>query len=95
MHGPEYHQHPEVQKILKQMVFQEQSYPATVNDYIEAFQYALVKYPDYKTYLAEDRLANLGHHLSPTDGEKAFKEIEIEMLGFNQRIEAVNKIIGL
>jgi hypothetical protein len=43
----------------------------------------------YQQYLEEDKLVGLGSELSAEDGEKAFKEIEVELLGYNQRLETV------
>ncbi|MEO8964700.1 MAG: hypothetical protein ABI370_08515 [Gammaproteobacteria bacterium] len=71
------------------MIFQEQSSPIIADELIEAFMKALVKYPDHKEYIEEDRLVDLGKKLSPEDGEKAFKEIEFELLGFNLRANVV------
>jgi serine/threonine protein kinase len=91
-HGSKYGEHTELQKLLKQMVFQEQSSSITANELIDAFKKVLPTYPDHEKYLEEDRLVNLGIDLSSTDAEKAFKEIEIELLGYNQRSEAVRKL---
>ncbi|MBI2785604.1 MAG: protein kinase [Legionella longbeachae] len=91
-HGPKYKEHPELQKLLKNMVFQEQDNLSTAENYIEALKIVLSNYSDHEQYLEEDRLVGLGSGLSPEDGEKAFREIEIELLGYNQRIETINKL---
>jgi len=91
-HGPKYSEHPALQKILKNMVFQENDKLTSCEDYINALQEVLKLYPDYEKYLAEDRLVGLGKDIAPDDGVKAFKDIEIELLGFNQRLDCVRKL---
>lgn len=92
LHGPEYDKHPDLQKLIKQMFLQESPSPLTADECIEAFKKVLSTYPDHEKYLEEDRLVDLGKDLSITDGEKAFKEIEIELLAFNQRLDTVTKL---
>lgn len=91
-HGSKYSEHPELQQLLKNMVFQENDQLNNCEDYIYALQEVLKTYPDYVQYLTEDRLADLDKDIALNDGEKAFKEIELELLGFNQRVESVNKL---
>ncbi len=91
-HGTKYLEHPALQKLLKQMVFQEDPALITVDQFIEAFKAALSTYLDYEQYLVEDKLAGLGSELSSEDGDKAFREIEAELLGFNQLLEAVRSL---
>lgn len=88
-HGPKYTDHPELQKIIKNMVFQENDELKSCVDYIDALLKVLKTYPDYVQYLAEDRLFGLGANLTANDGKAAFKDIEIELLGYNQRVDAV------
>ena len=90
--GSKYSEHPELQKLLKNMVFHEQTEISTADDYIEALLKTLATYPDYEQYLAEDKLKGTGSDLSYGDGERAFRDIEIELLGYNQRVEAYNKL---
>lgn len=87
--GTKYAEHPVLQKLLKQMVFQEDPTLIPIDKLIEAFQTALSTYPDYEQYLGEDKLVGLGSELSAEDGAKAFNEIEVELLEYNQRLEAV------
>lgn len=91
-HGPKYAEHDELQKLLMNMVIQDNDKLNSCEDYIDAFQNVLKIYPGYEQYLAEDRLAHLDKTVAPQDGEKAFREIEIELLEFNQRIESVRKL---
>ena len=44
---------------------------------------------DHEKYPEEDPLVGLGSDLSAEDGEKAFREIEVELLGYNQRADAM------
>lgn len=92
LHGPKYSENPELQKLLKNMVCQENDNLTSCEEYIDELQKILKTYPDYEQYLAEDRLTDLGKDVTAKDGEKAFKEIEIELLGFNQRNESVHKL---
>lgn len=85
-HGEKYVEHPNLQKLLKQMIFPQDPTIETIDQYIEAFQTVLKTYPDHQQYLEEIKYIRLGSEISPTDGEKAFKEIEIELLGYNQRL---------
>jgi serine/threonine protein kinase len=87
--GTKYAEHPALQKLLKQMIFQEDPTLVPIDQLIEAFQAALSTYSDYEQYLEEDKLVGLGSELSAEDGAKAFDEIEVELLGYNQRLEAV------
>lgn len=92
VYGKEYSKHPQLQKLLKQITSLEYSSPATADECIEAFMKILSTYPDFEEYLKEDRLVDVGKNLSSTDGEKAFKEIEIELLGYNKRCKAAKKL---
>jgi serine/threonine protein kinase len=92
MRGPKYAEHPKLQKILKNLVFHEQEVLNTAEDYIEALKDVLPNYPNYKQFLHEDTRLDQGISLSAEDGEKAFKEIEFEILGYNQRVETFNKV---
>ena len=89
-HGPAYSKYPELQKLLKNMVSQENDKISSCEDYINQLQEILIKYPDYEKYLAEDRLASFVKDVAANDGVKAFKEIEIELLRFNQKLESVS-----
>lgn len=94
LHGTKYAEHPELQKILKNMVFQENDALDSCEAYIDALMCVLKQYPDYEQYLAEDRLTELGKNIAAGDGEKAFKEIEIELLGYNQRSEMIDDLLS-
>jgi serine/threonine protein kinase len=85
-HGPKYAENQALQKILKSMIFHDNAELSTADDYIDALKKALLAYPGHEQYLIEDRLAELSSApLSKDDGKKAFKEIEVELLGFNRR----------
>lgn len=91
-HGSRYHEHPALQKLLKQMIYQQESTPITAEYFIEALQRILFTYPDYEHYLEEDKLATMVKKASPIDCENAFKEIDIEVMQFNQRHNTVRKM---
>ena len=91
-HGPKYSEHPEMQKVLKNMVVQENVKLASCEDYIAKLLEILKTYPLHEQYLTEDRLANLCKNGATGDGKKAFKEIEIELLGYDQRFESARKL---
>lgn len=90
-HGEKYADHPALQKLLKKMYIQDPNAPMTVEQLITDFKDALSTYLDHEEYLSEDRLVDLSSEYTPEDGARAFKAIEIELLGFNQRVDAIKK----
>ncbi|MDP3561972.1 MAG: hypothetical protein Q8R83_07330 [Legionellaceae bacterium] len=89
IHGKKYNSHPQLQKCLKKLVSGSDSV-VTIDQFIAAFQTVLsTDYCGYEQYLKEDRLVGLGSELVITDGAQAFKEIEIELLRYNQMAEAL------
>lgn len=94
-HGKQYADHTALQKLLKKMMIQDSENPMKVEQLIAEFKEVLATYPDHEQYLAEDRLVDLKADYTPEEGSKAFKEIEIELIGFNQRIAAVNKRLSM
>ncbi len=94
VHGIQHDQHPELQMLLKNIVLQYQSTFSTLSstvDLINAFTAVLSLYPDYSKYIDEDSIVHLEDRLTPSDAEKGFREIEIELLGYNQRSDMVYK----
>lgn len=91
-HGTEYDKHPALQKLLKSMICQDDASPKSADECINQLKDILKTYPNYLQYLKEDRLIGVGKNLSLKDGENAFRQIEFELLGFNQRAEAVTKL---
>lgn len=89
-HGPKYKDYPELQKLLKSMTLYNHEDQKFSHEYIEMLYEILPNHFDYKLYLKEDRLIGLGDALSSEDGVKAFRDIEIELLGYSQRVETVN-----
>lgn len=92
LHGPKYKEHPELQKLLNNMISQKRDELSTVSDYIDELKRILATYPDYEQYLDEDTHLDVGLELTAEDGEKAFREIEVELLGYNQRVASVNAL---
>jgi len=94
-HGTQYASHPALQQLLKKMIMYTPHAPMTVEQLLSEFKAVLLTYPGYEDYLAEDRLVDLKADYTPEVGAQSFKEIEIELLGFNQRAEAVNRKLSM
>ena len=92
LYGKDYGKHSALGDFLLKIILQQGDFPDTTEKCIDTLKQILKTYPDYTKYLSQDRLINVGKDITLKDGEKAFKEIEIELQGFNQRLDVVSKL---
>lgn len=88
-HGDKYAENPELQKLLKQMVFDEPESLNTVEHIIEKLGAILRTYHDHEKYLDEERFKDVDISQTVAQGREAFKQIELELLGYNKRLSDV------